>query len=273
VALCGINIAVQKSDLFDRLILFKLQRISDDKRREEREVLSAFEEKRPFILGAIFDAVAKAVAIREFVDLKRKPRMADYAVWGCAISEALGSTQEEFIKAYYANIGQQHEEVLDSNPVATAIQIFVEDRMRDKEEWRGTATDLLRELEEMANFEDGKIHRKSLPKAPQLLTKRLMELENNLKECGILVAKVQRTGRSRGISIRKAPETIDTTVTSSQIEGMPDGARPVQESLLSQEPTLEDASSESQNDSGDTNDDVSPPLGNPLKDLGFFKKP
>lgn len=273
VALCGINIAVQKSDLFDRLILFKLQRISEDKRREEREVLAAFEEKRPFILGAIFDAVSKAIAIREFVDLKRKPRMADFAVWGCAIAEALDFTQQQFIEAYRDNIGHQHEEVLDSNPVATAIQIFVEDRMRDKEEWRGTATDLLRELEDMANFEDGKIHRKSLPKAPQLLTKRLMELQNNLKECGILVDKVQRTGRSRGISIRKAPETIDTTVTSSQTEEAHDSTGPVQQSLLSQEPSQKETASESHNDSGVAGDDDSSPSGNTLKDLGFFKKP
>ncbi len=269
IALCGINIAVQKSDLFDRLLLFKLQRIPDDKRREEREVLSEFEVARPRILGAIFDTVAKAMALREFVDLKRKPRMADFAVWGCAIAEALGFTQEEFIRAYYANIGQQHEEVMDSNPVATAIQIFVEERMRDKEEWRGTATVLMKELEEMANFEDGKIHRKSLPKTPQQLTKRLNELRNNFAEFGIIVTMLPRTGRSRGISIRKAPQNAVTAVTSSQ----DDGTGPVQQSLLSEEASPKEVPSESHNDSGVAGDDIPPPSGNALKNLGFFKKP
>ncbi len=272
VALCGINIAVQKSDLFDRLILFKLQRISEDKRREEREVLTAFEEKRPFILGAIFDAVSKAVTIREFVDLKRKPRMADFAVWGCAIAEALGFTQQQFIDAYYANIGQQHEEVMDSNPVAAAIQIFVEDQMQGKEEWHGTATELLGKLEDMANCVDAKIHRKSLPKTPQQLTKRLNELKNNFLEFGIIVSLLPRTGRSRGISIRKAPETTVTAVTASQEEKVPGDTGPMQQSLLSPESSSEETATQSQNDNDDSGDGSSPSPGNPLKDLGFFKK-
>jgi hypothetical protein len=158
---------------------------------------------------------------------------------------------------------------MDSNPVATAIQIFVEDRMKNKDEWRGTATELLAELEDMANFEDGKIHRKSLPKTPQQLTKRLNELRNNFAEFGIIVTMLPRTGRSRGISIRKAPENAVTVVTSSE----DDGTGPAQQSLLSQESSSEEAPSESQNDGDDTSDDVSPPPGNALKDLGFFKNP
>ena len=57
--------------------------------------------------------------------------MADFAIWGEAISRAMGHSENEFLDAYYNNIRFQNAEVIESNPVAFAIKKLVEDTLAD----------------------------------------------------------------------------------------------------------------------------------------------
>ena len=56
--------------------------------------------------------------------------MADFAIWGEAIARALGYKENEFLKAYYNNIGFQNNEVIESNPLAFAIKKLVEEQQQ-----------------------------------------------------------------------------------------------------------------------------------------------
>jgi hypothetical protein len=275
IALNGINLAAQKSDLLDRSILFRLERIPEEERREEREVLAEFEQQRPHILGAIFDTVAEAMRLRESVVLKRKPRMADFTVWGCAIAMALDFTQDEFLRAYAANIGQQNEEVIEASPVAVAVRVFVEERMREKAEWRGTATALLAELQDIANFSSGKIQRSSLPKIPQHLTKRLNDVKSNLGAFGIFIDTEHRTGKSREVIIQKIVTSDTTSKTMNHSGKGNDDETTIGDMSPSEVSSLFAAQAEAEEAVGvDDDDELHTPSssGNPLKQMGFFRQ-
>ena len=135
IGLNGINLLVTKPDLLDRTVLLHVQRIADDKCKTEAEIESQFEKIKPEILGGMFDALAEAMAIFPSVDLKKLPRMADFAKWGYSIAEALGKGQgEQFIADYGANVNRQTAEVLRNNSLCLAVTLF----MRNKSFWEGT---------------------------------------------------------------------------------------------------------------------------------------
>jgi len=51
----------------------------------------------------------------------RVERMADFAAWGYAISEAMGYKGEKFLEIYNRNLNSQNEEVLTNSLVALAV--------------------------------------------------------------------------------------------------------------------------------------------------------
>lgn len=183
IGLNGINIVATKSDLLDRCILLELERIPDDRRKEEKQLLTEFERAKPTILGGIFDVLSKAMQTYATVQSKALPRMADYGHWGAAIALALGYSANEFFDTYRANIRSQNIEVLTSNPIASTLLTFMESR----DSYEGTPAEFLDELMQEAEQLKIKTNIKSWPGAPQVLTRRLNELKTNLREGGIEV--------------------------------------------------------------------------------------
>ena len=111
--------------------------------------------------------------------------MADFARWGCAITRALGQEEEDFMRAYDENIRAQNEEVIHADPVAASVLAFVDGRLP---EWCGTATQLLTELRSAARkagIEPDTCG--DWPSAPNALSRRLREVEPNLREAGITI--------------------------------------------------------------------------------------
>jgi hypothetical protein len=93
----GINICLTEPDALDRSILIELMRIPRDKRKLESEILTEFEQIKPKVLGYILDILVKALKIKAGLQLKDLPRMADFALWGEAISQAMGN-EPSFLK-------------------------------------------------------------------------------------------------------------------------------------------------------------------------------
>jgi hypothetical protein len=204
IGINGINIAAQKADLLDRSILFALERIPSDERKDEQTFWREFEEDRPRILGAAFLALSKAITIKPTIVIDKLPRMADFALWGCAVAETLGYSQEEFLAAYQANINEQNEEAIREHPVATAVRGFIE----EKGNWSGTPTELLDQLNTIAEHEKIDIRQKLWPKAAQSLSRRLNEAKTNLGNVGIIINMTH--GSKRIITITVNRNTVDT---------------------------------------------------------------
>ena len=78
------------------------------------------------------------------------PRMADFAEIGEIACRCMGYDDNRFLNAYYKNIQLQVDEAIAANLVSNAIIKFME----DKNEWSGTATELLTGLQEAARAKD-----------------------------------------------------------------------------------------------------------------------
>ena len=210
IGLNGINVAATRADLLDRCVLIELDRIAPRDRRREEELGSRFEEARPKILGGIFDALVRALAIRPSVDLPHHPRMADFAHWGWAIAAALGETGAAFVKAYERNRQTQNEEVLDSHPVALVLLALVE-KMGG---WEGSTDQLLGVLNEVAVQRNIDTKSRGWPKQPNVLSRRLKEIRPNLEEAGF-VLEWHRSKEERRLRVKRR-ENIVTIVTPDE---------------------------------------------------------
>ena len=183
----GINLGATKADLLDRGIIVELERISREKQRRLEEIWTEFDSIKPELLGYIFDILVKVLQVisngRIASEIKGLPRMADFAEIGEIISQCMGYDNNKFLDAYYRNIDLQIEEAIASNPVGTTITKFIE----NKQEWKGTATELLKELEAIADEVKINTSHKSWPKAPNILSRRINEVKTNLREIGIVI--------------------------------------------------------------------------------------
>jgi predicted nucleic acid-binding Zn-ribbon protein len=207
LGLNGINIAAQRGDLLDRVILLALENIPNDKRKEESELFADFEKDRAGILGGFLDVLAKAMQFYPDTKPSGLFRMADFTRWGCAISKALGKTDKEFLEAYEEKVKGQIEEGAHASPVATVLLDF----MQSREEYEGTPTDLFKALISHAKGLEISTRQKSWPRAPHVLSRQLNELVPSLKALGWNV-EVSKSG------IRRIVITCVPSVPSAQSE-------------------------------------------------------
>jgi len=213
IALNGINLVVEKGDLLERSILINLERIPRKNRRKEKDFWEEFEKDKPYILGAIFTAVSQALKIYSTVSLDSYPRMADFTHWGCAIAQALGYKQEDFLKAYYENINQQSESAVDASAVGRSIVALMEDGVGT---WKGTSSDLLEALNFTADTIKENIKAKNWPKDASWLSRIVNTLIPNLLDLGIKVTR-DHSCRPKKIILQRVDKNADSGDILSKI--------------------------------------------------------
>lgn len=203
IGINGINLASTRADFLDRSLIIEVKRIEKEKRRKEEVINKEFHELKPLVLGFIFDLLVKVLKYRqehgnEQILKNGYPRMADSAEWGEIISRSLGYENDEFLNAYYENISNQNDEVIESSPVAEALLLFVFEM--EKEHWEGSPTRLYRELTDIIDQIKPELKRsKEWPKASNKLTSILNSVANNLKEKGIEVITGERDSHGNRI--------------------------------------------------------------------------
>jgi hypothetical protein len=171
----------ERSDLIDRRIGLTLPTIHEGKRKPETAFWRQFEEARPRILGAFFDAVSTALRNVETVKLDRVPRMADFAIWAVAAEPALPWRKGAFMSAYCRNRDEANEVAIEASSVATVLRSWFH-TLRDKA-WKGTATDL---LETLSTHAGAKVATRSdWPTRPNVLSSILRRVAPNLRALGI----------------------------------------------------------------------------------------
>jgi hypothetical protein len=208
----GINLAATKPDLLDRGLIIKLERILEEQMRKIEDIWNDFEKLKPQLLGYIFDILVKVMLKKKEggIELKKYPRMADFAETAEIISRCIGNNENKFLDAYYRNIGLQTEQALEASSVATAVIEF----MNPRAYWIGTATKLLDELEGVAESLRIKTkNNRAWPSAPNRLSRKLNEVKTNLRQIGIILDRLTDTRtNTRKIEIRKAsyssPESL-----------------------------------------------------------------
>ncbi len=179
----GINLAAAKSDLLDRGLIIKVERIDDKDKRKKQHIWREFEQIRPQLLGYIFDILVKFLAMRQTTSIKfeKLPRMTDFAECAEMVSRCMGNPDNLFLDVYYENIGLQTEEILETSLVASALLKL----MKDRKDWIGNRTDLLEELDKIVGDKVSK--NKYWPKTPSVLSRQINEVKTNLLEVGISI--------------------------------------------------------------------------------------
>ena len=218
VVLNGIEDIVFRPDLADRAIFLTLEPIGEDRRRPEKELWATFERERPLILGALLDAAAFGLRRLAETRLEKAPRMADFALWATAC-EGIIWQDGTFSRAYAGNLDQAVDNVIESDPVGSAIRSL----MTSQSEWTGTASDLLQSISGIGG--EG-VHRdKTWPPTAQALSGRLRRVATFLRKVGIGIS-FDRKGHRRTRIIRishtaenagkapSAPSAIGTEPTS-----------------------------------------------------------
>jgi hypothetical protein len=190
----GIEDMVTRPDLADRAVFLTLEPISEEGRRPEHELWTAFELERPRILGVLLDAVSKGLAELPRTKLDKLPRMADFALWATACATALWPAGT-FWSAFCGNRDEAVDGVIDADPIAAAVRAL----MTTRTEWTGTASELLGALAEMAGERVAKA--KTWPDSPRALAGRLRRAATFLRKIGVDIS-FEREGRARTRTIR-----------------------------------------------------------------------
>ena len=180
-------------DLIDRLVILNLKPIDKKNRKTEEEIFKKLNEIHPYVLGGLFDLVSSGLRNITKVDLKEKPRRADFAVWltACEYDEYIRA-EEKLLPAYLSNIDNIVTMSLDNNPLASTLIEWFE----NKEEWEGTVTELKNQI---LNFAD-KERKTEIPKASNKFSERLIRLSSFFRKTGIDIIR-KRTNRGSIITI------------------------------------------------------------------------
>jgi hypothetical protein len=185
IVLNGIGELATRGDLLDRSIVISLPTLDAQKRRDEAEFQSEFESAKPHLLGALLDTFVAALA-QPKIRMARKPRMADFALFGIAVERALMWPRDTFIKAYEANRFAANCSAMEASPVALAVEALVtEERI-----FEGTATELLNKLFVYAD-EQAQKHR-AWPDSGWKLSGALRRLAPSLRASGVEVTLGKR---------------------------------------------------------------------------------
>jgi hypothetical protein len=214
IGLNGINQVAKKSDLLDRAILVETQPIVQ--RKTEIDIENAYEQDHPIILSAILTILSETIKIQSTIKLDNYQRLADYHHWGAAITQALGHTIEDFNSAYTDKIETQTDEVIDNDPLALAFLTYFENYFTlEKQQYKGTATELLHQLTQTAETIQIKTNQKNMwPQDAPRFKRQLNALKPALIKKGYTV----EDGKSNGLRclfIYKTQQTQISTYTDS----------------------------------------------------------
>jgi hypothetical protein len=186
VILTGITDFVSRGDLIDRSLFLHLAVIAEEKRRVESTYWSDFDAAGPNLFGALLDAVAGGLRLLPDVKLPALPRMADFAVFGEAVSRGLGYPPDVFLTAYRENRRSANESAVEDSPVARAVR-----ELASRGTWEGTASKLLEELTGIVG--DKMADSKHWPRSARGMSGALRRLAPSLRMVGVHVGFGERT--------------------------------------------------------------------------------
>jgi hypothetical protein len=197
ILLNGIVELSSRPDLLDRSITVTLSSIPEDKRQTETAFWKCFKTIRPFVLGALLDAVSGGMKNLHHTNTDKLPRMADFAQWVTACESAIGWTSGTFMRTYAKNLAGANMTAIESCLIGPAIIDFMDGR----QSWSGTVKKLLVELESLV--EEKARNKKSWPGSPRKLSADIQRITPNLRAEGIDVKKEGHTNKGSLIIIEK----------------------------------------------------------------------
>jgi hypothetical protein len=185
IVLNGISVVVTAQDLLDRCVHIDLPTISH--RETAGDIDARFEAAQPSLLGALLDLFTKALATLPSVNIdpRDRPRMADFAVLGEALSRVMGGTEGAFLDRHAAMRRESILTTIDGSPVGAALLAFLE---RNPAGFEGSLSELLVQLETFRQTHD------FWPRSSKGLGDALRRLSPALRLIGFECKSLPKTG-------------------------------------------------------------------------------
>jgi Domain of unknown function (DUF3854) len=221
VILNGIEDFVTRPDLLERSLLIRHPPIDEAKRQ--------FDASIPGLLGALFDYVAGGLREQSNVKLPELPRMADFALFAAACELARAGSPDAFLRAYRENQAGANEQVLDESPVACAVRQF----MADRDEWQGTPTELLEQMN--GHVTEAQRKDREWPKKPNTLSNKLKRLAPSLRKAARIDVRIGDRDpdrkRTRQTVLRRLPDnspggSSEASASSATVDSGPSTRAP-----------------------------------------------
>jgi len=137
--LTGVDLVPTRSDLLDRSLLVRLDRIPDERRMPEAALEQLMADLLPGIYGALLDLLVTGIRNLPTTKPAKLPRMADFALL------CIAAGIPHFVQAYTRNVQEGSQAAVEADPVAALLQQLVE----QEGSWEGTATELVARLQEL----------------------------------------------------------------------------------------------------------------------------
>lgn len=212
-AMCinALDLSGLQADFLDRSDINELERIEDDMRIGEEELMKSFEQDLPKIMGAILKILAKAKEMYPNIKSPDSLRLKDFARYAAACAAARGRKSEDFLEALKLKAELQKDESIAQSIIAQPLLNFME----NSESWDGTPTELLKDLTKQeygvieGHGEHETVRIKNVPRYwpqnPALLSKELTKIAHLLKYHGI---KFERIKTKKGRIIKFTVFTV-----------------------------------------------------------------
>lgn len=177
----GISQPGTKPDLMQRTVLVELEPITKEQRKTEKEIFDNFNKLKPKIIGSIFNIITRAMSFKNTIKLENTPRLADFAIWGEAISRAIGFPENAFLDSLLERQDKQETETADFDPLFTALtSLLSSDELGSIE---GTSTFIFNKIKENVTYGDLKY----LPHSPGGLGGKLKSMKDIYEKNGIII--------------------------------------------------------------------------------------
>lgn len=214
----GIDDIAQRPDLLDRSIVINLPSISEENRKDEKNFWKNFTEKQASILGGLCDVVSSGLNELPHTTLKKRPRMADFALWITACEKALGWNDGDFMEIYNQNRSKAIDQGIESDPFASAIVQYI----KKHGEYEGTPSVLSSKAK---NYADESSTRGRAWPSGHSIRNRLRRINPSLRKLGINYIEVA-SAKHRTLRLERVTEkpTLSTPSTQSPIYQRLEGA-------------------------------------------------
>lgn len=210
----AIDALVTRDDLADRVLMVQLPEIPEDKRLPQAELMAKVEAARPRILGALLTALSQTMAELPHTKPEKLPRMADYALFAIAAEKALGLQNGQFRETFDESREQSRQVVIESSPIGEAVLRL----MRDRLVWKGTASDLLNELEQ--HTEESTVRSRYWPKASNIFKRQLNRLAPDLKALGIEVTEFRQGRECTRIIVLEKALKVSSVSSANEVQSL-----------------------------------------------------
>ncbi len=206
VILNGITDFATRTDLLSRTLRIRLQPLADSDRKTEADIDAGFAEAHARMLGALLDGAVASMAVGRSGPLSRR-RLAD--------AERL-ATACEGVFGLEPGATKVALDMLDNDRVNIALEAwpvfpYLKDMLTNEHgKWVGTASDLLKKLNQLAPAMGNKA---GWPQGPNALSGRLSLHHEDLIARGIIIARPQRSADAKKIDLSmptaQAPDEPD----------------------------------------------------------------